>query len=340
MSKAKDHRLVVITGGTGGIGRATAVRFAHEGCDVVVLARGQERLDDTVRQLEGLGVRALGISLDVADAAAVEAAAARIERELRPIDVWINDAMTDVFAPALDITAEEYRRVTEVCYLGYVHGTLSALKRMTARNRGHLIFVGSAVAYRGIPLQAAYSGAKHAIQGFFDSLRTELIHDGSAVRLTMVQMPAVNTPQFNWCRSKLPEKAQPLPPIYQPEVAADAIYFASTTDRREFWVGGSTVKGIIGNRLAPNFADHYLARKGLSGQTTGEPKPASHQDNLFEPASGLFGAHGDFDGRARPASLQLWASKNRRALGVGALVATGLALVGSRDRRRRRAAAR
>lgn len=325
MKSKKDRRIVVVTGGTAGIGRAAAVRFAREGCDIAVLARGKDRLDDTRLQIGRLGVRCLSLPVDVADAGAVEAAAHTVERTLGPIDVWVNNAMTDVYAPAMEITPDEYKRVTEVCYLGYVHGTLSALRRMKPRNRGHLIFVGSAVAYRGIPLQAAYSGAKHAIQGFFDSLRCELIHEGSAVRLTMVQMPAVNTPEFNWCRSKLPRKAQPLPPIYQPEVAADGIYFASTTDRREVWVGGSTVKGILGNRIAPGFADRYLARTGYSGQMTNEPKPASHQDNLFEPAIGLFGAHGDFDSRARSYSVQLWASKHRRALGIGAVAALGVA---------------
>ncbi len=323
MKTKRDERVVVITGGTAGIGRAAATRFAQEGCDVAVLARGEERLDETRKELEALGVRALAIPTDVADADAVEQAAVRVENELGPIDVWVNDAMTDVFAPAVEITPAEYRRVTEVCYLGFVHGALSALKRMRSRDRGHLIFVGSAVAYRGIPLQAAYSGAKHAIQGFFDSLRAELLHERSHVRLTMVQMPAVNTPQFNWCRSKLPEKAQPLPPIYQPEVAADAIYFASTANRREVWVGGSSVFGIIANKIAPGFADRYLARKGFKGQMTGEPKPASHQDNLYEPAQGSFGAHGDFDGRASARSVQLWAAKNRGVVALATLTLAG-----------------
>lgn len=289
---------------------------------MAVLARGEERLRQTQDELAALGVRALAIATDVADADAVERAAAEVEEKLGPIDVWVNNAMTAVFARAMEITPDEYQRVTAVCYLGYVHGTLAALKRMQSRDRGHLIFVGSAVAYRGIPLQAAYSGAKHAIQGFFDSLRTELLHEQSGVRVTMVQMPAVNTPQFNWCRSKLPRKAQPLPPIYQPEVAADAIYFASTTNRREVWVGASTVKGIIGNRLLPWYADRYLARHGVEGQMTNEPKPSTQQDNLYEPAVGNPGAHGDYDARATARSPQLWASKHR-----GTVALTTLALV-------------
>jgi len=325
MNAKKDERVVVITGGSAGIGRAAAQRFAAEGCAVAVLARGEERLEETRIELEALEVRVLTIPTDVADADAVEAAAERIEKELGPIDVWVNNAMTDVFAPALEITPEEYRRVTDVCYHGYVHGALSALRRMKPRQRGHLIFVGSAVAYRGIPLQAAYSGAKHAIQGFFDSLRTELLHDQSRVRLTMVQMPAVNTPQFNWCRSKLAEKAQPLPPIYQPEVAADAIYFASTVNRREIWVGGSSVLGIVANKLAPGLADRYLARRGFSGQVTGDPKEANHGDNLFEPAPGIYGAHGDFDERASRHSPQLWAAKHRASLTLAALTVIGAA---------------
>lgn len=326
--------MVVITGGTAGIGRATARRFAQAGCSVAILARGVERLRETEAELCEMGVRALGISVDVADADAVENAAATVERELGPIDVWVNDAMTDVFAPALEITPAEYKRVMEVCFHGYVHGTLSALRRMQSRRRGHLIFVGSAVAYRGIPLQAAYSAAKHAIQGFFDTLRCELLRDDSPVRLTMVQMPAVNTPQFNWCRSKLPRKAQPLPPIYQPEVAAEGIYFASTTNRREVWVGFSTVKGIIGNRLVPWYADRYLARHGFSGQMTSEAKPADHQDNLFGPARGSYAAHGDFDARAKRHSVQLWAARHRAPAVAGLAAVAGIVAAGAWRARR------
>lgn len=314
MMTRKDSRVVVITGGTAGIGRATARRFAREGCSVAVLARGEERLKETEAELRELGANALGVSVDVADAAAIDAAADRIESELGPISVWVNNAMTSVFAAATDIAPDEYRRVTEVCYLGYVHGALAALRCMKPRDRGHLIFVGSAVAYRGIPLQAAYSGAKHAIQGFFDALRTELLHAHSGIRLTMVQMPAVNTPQFEWCRSKLPKMPQPLPPIYQPEVAADGIYFASTSDRREVWVGASTVKGIVGNRLAPWYADRYLAQHGFEGQMTDDPKPQAAPDNLFQPVSGPHAAHGRFNEHARSRSVQLWASKHRTAL--------------------------
>src|SRR5690606_27776299 len=243
---------------------------------------------------------ALVVPADVADPDQVEAAADRAERELGPIDVWVNNAMNSVFSPVREMTPEDYRRVTEVTYLGYVYCTLSALRRMLPRDRGKIIFVGSALAYRGIPLQSAYCAAKHAVQGFFDSLRTELMHDGSKVQVTMVQLPALNTPQFRWVKSRLPNKAQPVPPILQPEVAADAILFAADHDRRELWVGWPTVKAIAGNRIVPWYADLRLAREGVQAQQLDEPEDPDRPHNLWEPVDDEvdFGAHGDFDVRS------------------------------------------
>jgi short-subunit dehydrogenase len=262
----------------------------------------------------------------VAEAETVEAAAERIERELGPIDVWINNAMTSVFAEAKDVTPEEFRRVTEVNYLGFVYGTLSALRRMLPRDRGRIVQVGSALAFRGIPLQAAYCGSKHAIQGFTESVRTELIHNDSAVSLSTVHMPALNTPQFEWVRSRLPNRAQPVPPIFQPEVAADAIHWAAHHDRPTLYVGLPTVQTILGERLSPRLLDHYLAHTGYEAQQTDEPQ-VDRPDNLFEPVPGDFAAHGRFDDRSRSRSSQLWASKNRGWLalaGAAALAAAGV----------------
>ena len=247
-----NGRVVVVTGGTAGVGRATAVRFAKEGASVALLARGEERLEAAKRELEAHGVRAVAHAVDVADAGAVEAAADRVERELGPIDVWVNNAMATVFAEVWETEPEEFRRATEVTYLGSVWGTMAALRRMRPRDRGVIVQVGSALAYRGIPLQAAYCGGKHALQGFLESLRTELMHDGSHVQLTMVQLPALNTPQFTWSRAKMPHEPQPVPPIFQPEVAADAIVFAANHPRREMMVGWPTVKAIVGNAVAPD----------------------------------------------------------------------------------------
>jgi short-subunit dehydrogenase len=277
--------------------------------------------------VEALGGKALIIPCDVTDAEGIEAAAERVERELGPIDVWVNVAMTSVFAFVKETTAAEFKRVTEVCYLGYINGTLAALKRMLPRNRGHIIQVGSALAYRGIPLQAAYCASKHAIQGFMDSLRAELIHDKSAIVAVMVQMPALNTPQFDWCRSKLPNKAQPVPPIYQPEVAARAIVFASKNRRREIYVGLPTVIAIVGNKLFPRLGDWYLGKTGVKGQQTPEKADPSRPDNLYKPVAGDPGAHGRFDDRAHDFSPQLWISLHRDWLLAGML--TGLlALLG------------
>lgn len=319
MTHKPAHRVIVVTGASAGVGRATVRAFARQGASIALLARGEQGLEGARREVEALGGRAIAIPTDVADADQVEAAAEMTERELGPIDVWINNAMNSVFSPVREMEPEEYRRVTEVTYLGYVYGTLSALKRMLPRDRGKIVFVGSALAYRGIPLQSAYCGAKHAVQGFFDSLRTELLHDGSNVQISMVQMPALNTPQFRWVKSRLPRKAQPVPPILQPEVAADAIVFATDHDRRELWVGWPTVKAIAGNRVVPWYADVKLAREGVESQQIDEPEDPDRRHNLWEPVDDDtdFGAHGVFDARSDHRTSQLWLAKNRPALTVG-----------------------
>jgi len=311
--------VVVITGASAGVGRATAQRFAKEGARIGLIARGIDGLEGARRDVEKLGGKALVIPVDVADADKVEAAAARIEAELGEIDIWINNAMTSVFAPIKEMTLEEFRRVTEVTYLGYVYGTLAALKRMLPRNRGVIVQVGSALAYRGIPLQSAYCAAKHAVQGFCDSLRCELLHDKSHVRLTMVQLPALNTPQFGWVKSRLARKAQPVPPIFQPEVAAEAIYFATQNPRREFYVGLPSVEAIVANKIAPGLLDRYLARTGYDSQQHDGPEEPNRPNNLWQPVPGDHGAHGAFDARARSWSPQLWTSEHRTLMSLAAL---------------------
>jgi NAD(P)-dependent dehydrogenase (short-subunit alcohol dehydrogenase family) len=289
---------VVITGAGAGVGRATALQFARAGCRVALLARGKERLDGAAREVRSAGGEALPISVDVADAEAVEAAADRIEQEFGPIDVWVNDAMATIFAPVSEITPDEFRRVTEVTYLGQVYGTMAALKRMRSRDRGTIVQVGSALSYRAIPLQSAYCGAKFAIRGFTDALRSELAHERSRVRITMVQLPAVNTPQFDWARNRLPTRPQPVPPIYQPEAIAREIVRAARDAPRELWIGHSALKAIIGTMLLPRLGDRLLAHEGYSGQMSSEPA-RSRDDNLFEPMQGDPGVHGRFDDRAR-----------------------------------------
>ena len=315
--------VVAVTGASAGVGRATARAFARDGADVGLIARGRERLESAKREVEAAGRRAVVAEADVADAAQVEAAAQRIEDELGPIDVWVNNAMTTVFAPVSDTTPEEFRRATEVTYLGSVWGTMSALRRMRPRDSGVIVQVGSALAYRGIPLQGAYCGSKHALQGFLESLRAELLHEGSNVQLTMVQLPALNTPQFTWSRAKLPRSPQPVPPIFQPEVAADAIVWAAGHPRRELMVGWPTVKAIVGNAIAPSLADRYLARNAYTAQQTDQPIDPARADNLFEPVPGDQGAHGPFDEEARPRSVQLRLNKHRIPLLVALAALAG-----------------
>jgi len=332
-------RVVVVTGASGGIGRAVVRELAARGDRLALLARGEAGLAAAAREVAEHGGEPLVVPVDVSDAEAVDAAAEQVEQRLGPIDVWVNVAFTSVFARFGDVTAEEYRRVTEVTYLGYVYGTMAALRRMKLRDRGTIVHVGSALAYRGVPLQTAYCGAKHAIQGFHESLRTELLHDRSGIQVTMVQLPAVNTPQFGWVRSKLPHKAQPVPPIYQPEVAARAVLHAiDHPGRREWWVGGSTVGTLLGNAVAPAVLDRYLARTGFSDQQVDEPEDEGRPDNLFTPLDGAggrdFGAHGTFDDRAKESSVQQWLSHRAGPLaaGGGVLLVGGLAAVVSRRR--------
>jgi NAD(P)-dependent dehydrogenase (short-subunit alcohol dehydrogenase family) len=321
----KRPEVVVITGASAGIGRATARRFARDGARIGLLSRGPEGLEGARREIEILGGEALPIQTDVAVPEQIEAAASRIEERFGPIDIWINNAMASVFSPVKEMLPEEYRRVTEVTYLGCVYGTLSALKRMLPRNRGTIVQVGSALAFRGIPLQSAYCGAKHALQGFTESLRSELLHDHSNVWVTMVHLPASNTPQFNWVKTRLPRKPQPVPPIYQPEVAAEAIHFAATHKRREFWLGLPTLLTIVGNRLVPGYIDRYLAQMGYESQQYDGPVELNRRDNLWEPVPGDHGAHGDFDERATDFSLQFWMATHTRSLGIVGLAGMALA---------------
>ena len=318
--------VVVITGASAGAGRAAARKFARHGARIGLLARGLDGLAAARSEVEKLGGKALVVPVDVANADQIEAAAAQVESEFGPIDIWINNAMTSVFSPIKEMTAEEFRRVTEVTYLGYVYGTLAALKRMLPRDHGVIVQVGSALAYRGIPLQSAYCAAKHAVQGFCDSLRCELLHDKSGVRLTMVQLPALNTPQFGWVKSRLPRKAQPVPPIFQPEVAAEAICFAAHNPRREFYVGAPSVAVITTNHFIPGLLDHYLARSGYDSQQYDGAEDPNRPENLWQPVSGDHGAHGVFDARARNWSPQLWTSEHRTgvAIAVLALAIAGL----------------
>jgi NAD(P)-dependent dehydrogenase (short-subunit alcohol dehydrogenase family) len=327
-------KVVVVTGASAGVGRAAALEFARLGADVALLARDAGALEETAEEVRERGVRALPIALDVSAAEAVEAAATQIESALGPIDVWVNNAMVTVFSPVADIAPAEFARVTEVTYLGYVWGTMAALKRMSARNRGVIVQVGSALAYRAIPLQSAYCGAKFAIRGFTDALRCELLHDKSGVRVTMVQMPALNTPQFDWALNRMPGAPRPVPPIYQPEVAARAIVHAATHAKRELWVGLSSIKAIVANKLAPGCLDRYLARNGYEAQQRDTAADPARPVDLWHPVAGRHRTRGAFDAQAKGTSATLWLDTHRggAALGAAVVVALGAMLLRRRAR--------
>ena len=315
--------VVVITGASAGVGRAVARRFAAEGAKVGLIARGVEGLEGAKRDVENLGGQALILQGDVADAAFMKEAAQRAEAELGPVDIWVNNATTSVFSPVKDMEPDEFKRVTEVAYLGSVNGTLSVLPHMLQRNRGTIVQVGSALAFRGIPLQAAYCGAKHAMEGFTESLRVELLHSASDVHVTMVHLPAVNTPQFGWNKTRLPGHPQPVPPIFQPEVVAEAIHFAAHARRRAVMVGWPTLKAVYGNRIVPWYADWVLARTGFDSQQMDEPVGPDRRNNLWEPVPEDRGAHGRFDERSSEFSQQLWLNMNRGWVALGGLLIAG-----------------
>lgn len=330
--KEDQKDVVVITGASAGAGRAIAQEFARHGARVALIARGQERLEEAKKELEAMGAEALIFSADVADAQAMDRIAAEVEDAWGPIKVWVNNAMVGVLSPVKEMKAEEYKRVTEVTYLGQVYGALAALKHMLPRNEGTIVFVGSALAYRGIPLQSAYCGAKHGIMGFYDSLRAELLHDKSAVKISTVQLPAMNTPQFDWMRNRMPNKPRPMGTIYQPEAAARTVYYAAYHPEREYKVGFPTLQAVIGNKLLPGFGDWVLSKIGFDGQQTDEPKGKHPLDNLFDPAPGSFSAHGRFDKQARDKSTVGWLGRHQ-VVPLAAALAAGLLAAGFLMRR-------
>lgn len=333
---ASGRRTVVVTGASAGVGRAVAREFARHGWRVALLARGADGLEGARRDVERLGGEALVIPTDVADEAQVEAAAARVEAAWGSIDVWVNDAMATIFSDVMDIAPEDFRRATEVTYLGAVWGTLAALRRMKPVDRGCIVQVGSALAYRSIPMQAPYCGAKAALRGFTDSLRCELAHDDSQVHVTMVQLSAFNTPQFGWGRTTMARRPRPMGKIFQPEIAARAVYWAATHRRRELWVGWPAVQAILGTRLLPGLADRLLGRSAVEGQQTDEPASADRPDNLYAPVPGDHGAHGHFDDEALPRSTQFWLTTHRKTTALAALATAGVAWgIASRLLRRR-----
>ncbi|MFL6448668.1 MAG: SDR family oxidoreductase [Bryobacteraceae bacterium] len=330
------NQVVVVTGASAGVGRATVREFAKQGAHIALLSRGVDRLNAAKKEIEDAGGKALVLPTDVSRFEEVDAAAEKTESEFGPIDIWVNNAMTTIFSPFDEIQPDEFKRATEVTYLGCVYGTMAALKRMKRRNRGTIVQVGSALAYRSIPLQAPYCGAKHAIVGFTDSIRSELIHDRSKVHLTVVHLPGLNTTQFSWGRTRLPNHPQPVPPIFQPEVAARAIVWASRQKKREVWVALSTYKAILGQRLAPGFADRYLAKNAVEGQETPNPISSNRPDNLFETVSGTeYGAHGTFDSSAKSWSLVDQIARHSQGVFVGlGFIAAGCAILGGSYRKK------
>ncbi len=317
--KRRTRKVVVVTGASAGVGRAIAVEFGRHGHAVGLLARGRDGLEGARQDVEQMGGTACLVQADVADPDQVERAAAQIETDLGPIDIWINNAMVSVLSPVKDMTTDEFKRVTDVTYLGYVHGTLVALRRMLPRDRGVIIQIGSALAYRAIPLQSAYCAAKHAVQGFTESLRSELIHDESRVQVATVHLPAVNTPQFSWVKTRMPRHPQPVPPIFQPEVIARSVYWVAHHPRREFTIGLSAVKAIIGDKFIPGLLDHYLAGMGYDAQQTHESIDPHRPNNLYAPVPGDYGARGRFDDRSADYSPQAWVNRYRGWLALGGL---------------------